>query len=246
MTPWTLLTFVAFAAACTFAAIAWRQHREARRRSDARVAALSAAIDGPFEVDWPLKVDGPLEAFTAEAGLNRLRQGYGESRRSAAVSDGAEAETASHVQAMPARRAWMIAAGGVPLMLVVAALLITRGPRPAPVPAVSRQPDALELLDMHHDRSGDVLTVTGTVRVRGRDTAPVTAVVTGRDGDGHIVASAHAPLDDSALDLGGESSFQVSVPGHDVRRYQVRFETPLGPLTHVDRRAERTAAPATP
>jgi len=79
--------------------------------------------------------------------------------------------------------------------------------------------------------------VTGTVRVRGRNAAPVTAVVTGRDGRGHIVASAHAPLDDAALDVDGESSFQVSVPGgHDVRRYQVRFETPLGPITHLDRR----------
>jgi hypothetical protein len=104
----------------------------------------------------------------------------------------------------------------------------------------------LELLDMHHDRSGDLLTVTGTVRVRGRDTAPVTAVVTGRDAAGHVVASAHAPLDDAALDLDGESSFQVSVSGHDVRRYQVRFETPLGPLTHVDLRTARTAASVTP
>jgi len=201
MTTWMLLTLVAFAAACTFAAIAWRQHREARRRSDARVAALAAAIDGP------------LEAFTS---------------------------------ARPVRNGWMIAAGAVPILLVVAALLVTRGPRPASTPPVSRQPDALELLDMHHDRSGDLLTVTGTVRVRGHNTAPVTAVVTGRDAAGRIVASAHAPLDDAALDLEGESSFQVSVSGHDVRRYQVRFETPLGPLTHVDRRGERTAAPVTP
>jgi hypothetical protein len=60
--------------------------------------------------------------------------------------------------------------------------------------------ESLELLDMHHDRAGDLLTVTGTVRVRGRDTAPVTAVVTGRDAPGRVVASAHAPLDDAALD----------------------------------------------
>ena len=63
----------------------------------------------------------------------------------------------------------------------------------------------------------------------------MTAVVTGRDASGHIVVSAHAPLDDAALDIDGESSFQVSVAGN-VRRYQVRFETPLGPLTHIDRR----------
>ena len=138
---------------------------------------------------------------------------------------------------MPARRGWILAAGAVPIVLVVAALLVARGPRPAPAPLIARQPDALELLAMHHDRSGDLLTVTGTVRVRGRDAAPVTAVLTGRDASGRIVASAHAPLDDAALDLDGESSFQVSVQGHDVSRYQVRFETPLGPLTHIDRRA---------
>ncbi len=100
---------------------------------------------------------------------------------------------------------------------------------------------------MRHDAAGEAFTVTGRVRVHGRDTAPVTAVVTGRDGAGRIVASAHAPLDDAGLDRGGESSFQVAVPGaHDVRRYQVRFETPLGPLAHIDRRGRPAAAPALP
>ena len=204
MSVWPLLTLVAVAAACTFAAIAWRQRQEAQRRSDARVAALAAAIDGP------------LDGFSAEEG----------------------ARSASHTAAaMPARRGWIVAAG-VPIGLVVAALLVTRGPRSTPAPAAARQPDAIELLAMHHNRSGDLLTVTGTVRVRGRDAAPVTAVVTGRDAAGRIVASAHAPLDDASLDVGGESSFRVSVSGgDDVRRYQVRFETPLGPLTHIDRRA---------
>jgi len=218
MTASTLLALVASAAACGFAAIAWLQRRDARRRSDARVAALAAAIDGPFETAFAGA--GALDAFTAE------RSSPG----------------------MPARRGWMMAAGMAPLVLLVAALLVTRGPGSAPAPApVTRQPDALELLVMHHDRSGDLLTVTGTVRVRGRDTAPVTAVVTGRDAGGRIVASAHAPLDDAALDRGGESSFRVSVSGgHDVRRYQVRFETPLGPLTHIDRRAQPAPATVTP
>jgi len=160
-------------------------------------------------------IDGPLEAFSEEASLT----------------------TGSHVAAMPGRRGWVMTAGAVPLAVVIAALLATRAPRPAPAPLVARQPDSLELLDMRHDRNGDQLTVTGTVRVRGRHSAPVTAVVTGRDAAGRIVSSAHAPLDDASLDVGGESSFQVFVPGgHDVRRYQVRFETPLGPLTHIDRR----------
>jgi hypothetical protein len=164
-------------------------------------------------------IDGPSEFAFEQAGLKA--PGHGESRRG-----------------------WIVAAGAVPVVLAVAALLVARGPREVSPSAAARQPDSLELLDMRHARAGDLLTVTGTVRVKGRDTAPVTAVVTGRDGNGRIVASAHAPLDDAALDLGGESSFQVSVSGgHDVRRYQVRFETPLGPLAHVDRRTAATVTP---
>jgi hypothetical protein len=216
----TLLAVAALATACVLAAIAWTQAREARQRSAARVNALVAAIDGPLDtfsvVEAGLATRGhaPLEAF-------------------------AEEQPAAH-----SRRGWIVAAGAVPVVLAVAALLVARGPGPASAPPLARQPESLELLAMHHDRAGDLLRVTGTVRVRGLDSAPVTAVVTGRDESGRVVASAHAPLDDATLDVGGESSFQVSVSGgDDVRRYQVRFETPLGPLAHVDRRpGQRTAA----
>jgi hypothetical protein len=210
----TLLTIVAVAVALGLAYTTWTQRRDAQQRSAARVAALSAGIDGP------------LHTFSAEAGLN----------------------TGGPIQAsMPARRGWIIAAGVVPMALVVAALLVTRGPRQTAPPSVAQQPQSLELLDMRHERAGDLFTVTGTVRVRGKNAAPVTATVTTRDGAGRFVASADAPLDDATLDLDGESSFRVSMSGAlDVRRYQVRFETPLGPLTHVDRRPGRTAAIATP
>jgi hypothetical protein len=204
----TLLAFVAIALACAFAVVAGTQRRDAQQRSAARVAALAAAIDGPLELRF------------AEAGL----------------------KTGDHVleafasEARP-RRGWIMVAAAVPLALVVAALLVTRGPRTVSPPPPAHQPESIELLDMRHERAGDRLTVTGTVRVRGRDTAPVTAIVTGRDAVGRVVSSAQAPLDDASLDIDGESSFQVSVAGgHDVRRYQVRFETPLGPLTHIDRR----------
>lgn len=225
----TLLAVAALATACVLAAVAWMQAREARQRSAARVAALAAAIDGP------------LEAFAfEEAGLKTGTH--------VLTKTGSHAFAASwQAPAAPSRRGWIIAAGAVPVVLAVAALLVARGPRQASAPPASRQPESLELLAMHHDRAGDLLTVTGTVRVRGLDTAPVTAVVTGRDHSGRIVASAHAPLDDATLDVGGESSFEVSVSGgDDVRRYQVRFETPLGPLAHIDRRAGRRAAAVTP
>ena len=214
----TLLALVAVAVAVGLAYTAWNQRRDAQQRSAARVAALAAGIDGP------------LDAVSAEAGFAE-----------AGLKTGGYARVA-----MPARHGWIIAAGMVPLALVVAALLVTRGPREAP-PHAAQQPQLLELLDMRHERAGDLFTVTGTVRVRGRNAAPVTATVTARDAAGRFVASGDAPLDDATLDLDGESSFRVSVSGAlDVRRYQVRFETPLGPLTHVDRRPGRTAAIATP
>ena len=189
-----------------------------RRDAQQRSAARVAALAAA--------IDGPLDTFSAEDGL----------------------KAGGHVPvAMPARRGWIMVAGAVPVALVVAALLVTRGPRQAVPPPAARQPQSLELLDMRHERAGALFTVTGTVRVRGRNAAPVTAIVTARDAAGRFVASADAPLDDATLDLDGESSFRVSVSGgSDVRRYQVRFETPLGPLSHIDRRPGRTAAIATP
>jgi hypothetical protein len=212
----TWLLVVAIAVAGALGVVVWLQRREARQRSAARVAALSVAIDGPA---------GMLDAFVTES------PGFGSWQAAAQA---------------PSRRGWIVAAGAVPVALAIAALLVTRGPRQASPALAARQPESLELLDMRHARAGDMLMVTGTVRVRGRDTAPVTAIVTGRDDEGRVIASAHAPLDDAELDVGGESSFQVSIGGgHEVRRYQVRFETPLGPLAHIDRRTGRRAA-ATP
>jgi hypothetical protein len=222
----TVIAVVATVAACAFALLAWAQHREAARRSTARVAALAAAID------WEARDHAATPAMSRSL-------------------DAFDVESASHGalfagNAKPPRHWWMVAAGAVPVALIVAALLVARGPHAAPAPGL-QQPESLELLAMRHDARGGTLTVTGTVRVRGLDAAPVTAVVTGRDREGHIVASAHAPLDDAGLDRNGEASFQVAVPGgSDVRRYQVRFETPLGPLTHVDRRTKAPAASVQP
>ena len=61
-------------------------------------------------------------------------------------------------------------------------------------------------------------------------------VVTAFDGAGRVVGRAAAPADDARLDVEGEASFRVNVGPGPVERYQVRFETPFGPLAHVDRR----------
>ena len=51
------IVFGVLAVAC--AALAWRTSREARRRSDARVAALAATID-PARGDEPAHIDAPM------------------------------------------------------------------------------------------------------------------------------------------------------------------------------------------
>ena len=59
----TLLAVLASVAACGFALLAWTQHREAARRSAARVAALAAAIDGG---EPALASSASLDAVTGE------------------------------------------------------------------------------------------------------------------------------------------------------------------------------------
>src|SRR5688572_33338165 len=70
-----VLTGVSAAAAALFAVIAWRLLREERRRSAARVASLSAALDGPsidgmvdLDVSPSLPTPPPATMFTVEPG----------------------------------------------------------------------------------------------------------------------------------------------------------------------------------
>jgi hypothetical protein len=216
----TVLAVSACAAAGGFAALAWTLHRESVARSLARVAALAAAID----------IEAAPEAAVAASAPHNGHKG------------------------------WLIAAAAaVPVVLVVVALLSARGPETAAAPLPARQPESLELLDMRHTRTRDTLTVTGTVRMRRQDVAPgvaaghpvappvvtpvVTALVSAFETGGRVVASGHALLDDARLDLDGESSFKVAVPSAlAVHRYEVRFETHLGTIPHIDRRPRHAAA----
>jgi hypothetical protein len=100
-------------------------------------------------------------------------------------------------------------------------------------------PAALELLSMRHTRTGDNLTVTGLVRNQSAaDTAAITAVVFVFDREGGFVASGRAPLEFGSVARGDESPFKVTIPDvKEVGRYRVSFRTPAGIVPHVDRRA---------
>jgi hypothetical protein len=105
----------------------------------------------------------------------------------------------------------------------------------------ARQADAdqsLELLSMRHAREGQSLSVTGLVRNPGPAAgADILAVVFVFDRDGNFVASGRAPLEFATIGNGDESPFRVTVPDvKDVGRYRVSFRTAAGVVRHVDRR----------
>ena len=205
-----VLSIIAVVAAIAAMTYAWRIARTERLRSDARVAALAAAIDGTSEeADTTQMFERAPKSGLQGRPLLKLGVGF------------AMAVLVIVLIAMSGDRHSTSADERE---------LVASGQPAAP---------ALELLSMRHTRTGDGLTVTGLVRNRGAsDTASITAVVFVFDRDGGFVASGRAPLEFGSVALGDESPFKVTIPDvKDIGRYRVSFRTPVGIVPHVDRRA---------
>ena len=193
-----------------------------RRRSDARVAALAAALDDPLsEATW---ADGP-RPFAAPTGSHGITLAVPEE---------------VHWSRIPA-----FAVAGV-VVLSASALLVVgmnsggRVPRHAAANAPS-----IELMSMRHALDGETLIVSGLVRNPATTATPaLSAVVSVLGRDGQIVARGESPLDPVMLEPGKETSFRVSVPQvADPGRYRVAFLNGSHIVPHLDRRADlsRTA-----
>ena len=206
-----VISITAVVAALAATAYAWRITRTERLRSDARVAALAAAIDGTSSEQadtTPMFERAPRSGLQGRP-LLKLGVGF------------AMAVLVIVLIAMSGDRHSTSADEGQP--------------------EASGQPaaPALELLSMRHTRTGGGLTVTGLVRNRSAaDAASIVAVVFVFDREGGFVASGRAPLEFGSVALGDESPFKVTIPDvKDVGRYRVSFRTPVGIVPHVDRRA---------
>ena len=237
-----LVTLISMLLAVIMSVIAWRVSREERRRSDARVAALAAAIhDAPqAEADLDLRrfAEPPPSAPPGPAtGLFETSQAARTNPRLAAVVG-----IGVLVFGSVAGLAFLLGSGSSAATARVAssenrANAETRAPSASPVP--------LELLALGHERDGDRLTVRGVVRnpVSGRQVDRVTAVVFLYNRDGGFLSSGRAALESPALGPGGESGFTVTVPGAgDVGRYRVSFRTEDLVVPHVDYRDKRDHA----
>jgi hypothetical protein len=204
------LVVVSLLSAAGFGGFAWHLLREERRRSAARVAALSSAVDATMPVT---PTPGITELFAPKP------------------------SAAAH--GSPLIKVAVGVAMAVVLIVVVASANRGSDTVGENARAEAKETAPLELISMRHTRDGDTLTVSGLVRNprAGTNAARVTAVILAFNRAGAFVNSARAPLDFTTLDPGDESPFVVAVPSAaDVGRYRVSFRTDAGVVRHVDRR----------
>jgi hypothetical protein len=221
------LTLVSVTAAVACAWFAWRLRDAERRRSDARVAALSNAIDA---ADWPPQARAQTRGEPV------------------AASDLFAPEHSAAATGAPVIKLAVGVAMGIALLVAIAmnnrgATADAASEPTAARPAATRAASPLELISMRHERAGDTLKVSGLVRNprTGRTMARVNAVVFAFNRAGAFVASGRAGIDFVTLEPGDESPFVVTVSdGADVGRYRVSFRTDAGVVQHVDRRAEQS------
>ena len=208
------LTIAAFALAALFGALAWRFARAERLRSEARVAALAAAIDGSTHVETGAPALFSQTRRSAVQGRPLLKLGIG-----------------------------FVFAVSVIVLIAMTGDRRLEEPDAAPVVA-SAAPGSLELVSMRHERAADGLMVTGLVRNTSERTPDeLFAVVFAFDRDGNYVASGRAALEFPRLGPGDESPFRITIADvKDVGRYRVSFRTEAGVVRHVDRRPSLASA----
>jgi hypothetical protein len=227
-----LVLIVSLTAAAAFAAVAWRSVDEQRRRSAARVAALSSAISSDSSEEIRLRPGPTNEVPVAETSFSRPL-----SDAPAAVPAMFGAKPGETVRSRPMIKAAAMAAMALALGAFVG--FSTRGGSEAA--AVADQAAApLELIAMRHVREGETLKVSGLVRNPrgGRMVGSVAAAVLTFDRHGRNVGTTNAPLDLISLAPGDESPFVVTIPNASaVGRYRVSFRTDAGGIRHVDRRS---------
>jgi hypothetical protein len=215
------------AAAAAFGISAWRSRADEARRSAARVAALSAAIDG---------TDAAASGVPAGVVSARLQP--------VAVTSMFATASGASVRGLPLVKMGVFGALALAFLVIVA--IANRDG--AAAPASTGSPDAmLELVSMQHARDGRALTVTGLVRNprTGVPRSNIDAIVSAFDRKGALVTSGDAGLDFTNLAPGDESPFVVKLRNASgVARYRVSFRTGNSTLRHVDRRADALQASA--
>jgi hypothetical protein len=256
-----IVTLTSMLLAAIMSVIAWRIAGDEGRRSEARVAALSAEIHDVFSAPVALFAQAGASrradaiTFTEPPRLKsvpaipRGRQHWDEELELRPAECAASAYTnlfAAQRAPSGARPFAVLAIGALVLCAAVASAMLLGGrfshaPRTKNPAVVVPAALPLELVALGHERDGDRLTVRGVLRnpPSGAEMDRLTAVVFLFTPDGGFLTSGRAAIESPALRPGGESTFIVSVPGAgDVGRYRVSFRTDDRIVPHVDRRHE--------
>ena len=209
------ITFLSTAMALSLSVVVWRIVRDDRRRTEARVDALTDLAVRP---DLRAVSAAPAVSFSAPEHPSVW------GTRSAIIACLALGITAIILMTLTARTRTSIAASSSGAAPVVAA--------PAP----------LELLSLRDTREDGTLTIAGLVgnprSARAVRNVKVTADLF--DAKGMRIASGAAAVDVRTLQPGDQSPFLLSIttPGA-VARYRVSFHSPDGGvIQHVDRRRQ--------
>ena len=243
------ITVLSLIVALVMSVTAWRLMRDEKRRSAARIAALSTAAFGDTPADqfpelpmaappvehriarapWkpaappPVPVETPEPTLTHSTGFlgtTSIERDNGGRQRSLAIA---------------AFVLFAIMSGGLVWMM--------SGPEGTSAVAVGPN-SPLELVSLSHARQNEKLAVSGLVRnpVSGKPVERLSAVVFLFDRAGTFVTSSRAHVDFLKLGAGDESPFVVAIDAPPtVSRYRVSFRTDDGVVPHIDRRGESPA-----
>jgi len=223
-----VITVLSVAVACVASAIAWRVVRDERRRSEARVAALTDAI-------YEEATQRPVDVATLLAPSPAYRSRYGFIAIGVCVVAGIALLLSWGGPFRPAGAA-------TPATLKGSAYENSSGPSRLS----QKLADApLELVELEHERDGHRLIVRGLVRnpVNGAERDGLIAIVLAYSRTGDLLASGRAAVLQSKLSAGETTPFVVGVSGADnINRIRVSFRSASRIELHVDRRLHGNAA----
>jgi len=201
------LTIASFVLAVAFGALAWRLARAEQRRSEARVSALAAAMDG-----------APASAAPAMFTQNRTSAVQGRPLLKLGIG-------------------FVFAVGVIVLIAMSGDRRDTAAPATPVASTTYEDGSLELISMRHARSADALTVTGLVRNAGAEPAAGLTAVVLVFDREGNYIASGRAPLEFPRLATGDESPFRVSIPDvKDVGRYRVSFRTDAGVVRHVDRR----------
>lgn len=249
------ITVVSLIVTLVMSATAWRLMRDEKRRSAARIAALSvdaSADDAVMQFPELPMTEPKVEHRVTRAPwkpaapiVPSIPPSIREPEPEPTVTHATGFLGATHVEHDSGGRQRSLAVAAVAMFVVLSGGLVWMMSGPEGTSAVAVGPNSpLELVSLSHARQNDKLAVSGLVRnpAAGKPVERLSAVVFLFDRMGTFVTSSRAHVDFLKLGAGDESPFVVSIDAPPtVSRYRVSFRTDDGVVPHIDRRGESPA-----